>query len=382
MPFASVYMLALGATDTQIGLVASLTLLFRAVTAVFSGIVTDKFGRRATACYGEIISWVVPSLMWALAGNIYWFYAAAVLNGCREFPGTSWTCLLVEDAEKSQLVVLYNWISLCSQLAVFFGPLAGLLISRAGIIPGMRVLYGFSFVSMLIKCILLYLMGEETAVGKIRREETKGKSLAAILGEYKHLLPRFIRSDDLKLAVTVAVLYNGTRTVMENFFGVYATQVEKVPDQTLAYFPIVRSAVVLLFIFFIQNRLIRFGYRKPMLVGAVLYIASHALLIFWPGGGMLPLWIYTIVESCAYGLFSPRYDSVIALLIDPAERARMFSLMTFVMLGVNFPIGYIAGRLSDMNRTYPFMLNMVLFTAAFLVIMLSKKMGKIGESES
>ncbi|MDL2319247.1 MFS transporter, partial [Eubacteriales bacterium OttesenSCG-928-A19] len=130
VPFVSVYMLALGLTDVQIGLIASLTLLIRACTAVISGTVTDKLGRKRTTIIFDILSWSVPCLMWAVAQNVWWFYIAALFNGLWQMTENSWTCLLVEDAEKSKMVNIYSWIYVAGQLSVFFAPLSGLLVGK------------------------------------------------------------------------------------------------------------------------------------------------------------------------------------------------------------------------------------------------------------
>ena len=44
-PYVSVYMLALGLDDVQIGLIASIGLIFQVVWALLSGAITDKLGK-------------------------------------------------------------------------------------------------------------------------------------------------------------------------------------------------------------------------------------------------------------------------------------------------------------------------------------------------
>lgn len=377
VPFASVYMLALGITDAQIGLVVSLTLLFRAFTSMISGAVTDKLGRKKATIIFDIISWSIPCLLWAVAQNVWWFYAAAVFNGFWQITENSWTCLLVEDAEKDKMVNIYSWIYVSGQLSVFFAPLSGLLVGSMGIVPAMRILYLFSFVSMTAKFVILYKYCDETAVGKARLAETKGMSVMSILAGYKELIPRFFRSGNMLLATVISVLLTAASTIMDSFFGVYATQSLMVADQYLAYFPIIRSAIMLVFLFFVQPQLNRFGYKGPMLVGLVLYVASHVVLIaFRSASGLLIPTIYTFVQTCAYGLVMPRKDSMVALCLDPHERARMTSIMTVVVLGINIPFGYIAGLLSETNRSLPFVLNIVLFVITFAVILPSTRLSK------
>lgn len=373
VPFASVYMLALGITDTQIGLATSLTLFMRTLTAVISGAVSDKLGRRLATVIFDIISWSIPCLLWALAQDIWWFYAAALFNGFWQITENSWTCLLVEDADRSKMVHIYSWVYVGGQLSVFFAPLAGLLVGGVGIIPAMRILYAFSCVSMTAKFLILFIFGDETKVGRVRMEETRGMSMWAILKEYRGLIPRFFRSGPMVFATLISVLFTATSTIMDTFFGIYTTQSLGLADELLSLFPIIRSAIMLLFLFFLQPRILRFGFRRPMLVGISLFIASHAvLLIPLEGFGLLIPMLYTLLQTFAYGLVMTRKDSIVALSLDEQERARMTSIMTVVMLAVNIPFGYIAGLLSSLNRALPFVLNIALFVIALAVIATTK----------
>ena len=59
-PFASVYMLAFGVTDPQIGALASLGLVVQIFAALVSGAIVDKFGRRLTLFVSDLLCWSVP----------------------------------------------------------------------------------------------------------------------------------------------------------------------------------------------------------------------------------------------------------------------------------------------------------------------------------
>src|SRR5512147_1533859 len=80
-PFASVYMLAFGLTDQQIGTIASLGLVVQIFSALLSGAIVDKFGRRLTLFIADLISWSIPCLIWAVARDVRFFVIAAFLNG-------------------------------------------------------------------------------------------------------------------------------------------------------------------------------------------------------------------------------------------------------------------------------------------------------------
>ena len=71
--YTSVYMVALGCTDKQIGLIASVSLIFQMFFSIIGGYVTDKLGRKRTSLIFDLISWCIPTLIWAVAQNFYFF---------------------------------------------------------------------------------------------------------------------------------------------------------------------------------------------------------------------------------------------------------------------------------------------------------------------
>jgi len=373
-PFAAVYMSALLLTDRQIGLVASVSMFFQAISALLGGAITDKLGRKKTTFIFDILSWSIPTLLWAFSQNFWWFIVAAAFNGLWQITNTSWLCLLVEDAEKSSIVNIFSLIYLSGQLAVVFAPFSGLLVSSLTVVPTMRILYAFTFLSMTAKFIILNIYCTETTVGMVRKKETSGMTIWGILSGYGAVLRQIFADPGMVLALAVSAMFNISGMVMGTFFGLFTTGTLMIPQHFLAYFPILRSVIIVLFMFVIQSKISRFGYKGPMLVGIMFYIVSHVALMLSPQGNLLIPCIYILLESAGTALVMPRLDSIKALLIEPSERARILSIMTVLVLAVNIPFGYLAGWLSDMDRRLPFGLDIIIFSLAFITIAMSKRL--------
>ena len=372
-PFASVYMAALLLTDRQIGLVASIFLLFRTIAALFSGAITDKLGRRPTTLFFDIASWSIPCLLWAFSQNFWWFVIAASFNGLMQITDTSWLCLLVEDAEKSLLVKIFSLLHMIAQLTVVFAPLAAILVNQLSIVPAMRILYIFSFLSMTLKFILLYRFGGETEVGKTRLRETTDMTIWQVMSGYGGIYKRIFASRDMILALSVMTVFTITWMVFSNFFGLYVTGTLHIPAHFLAYFPIIRAFVIVTFLFLLQPRLDKLGFHRPMLIGLVMLIASKVLLVLIPANELYLLIIYIILDASAFSFVVPRSDSLIQLLIEPSERARIRGLMMVIVLGMSVPFGYLSGWLSDIDRRYPFILISTFLILLFIIIAKCKK---------
>ena len=180
-PYFSVYMLALGMTDKQIGSLASLGLVVQIFSALLSGAIVDKFGRRLTLFVCDMLCWSVPCLIWAVAQDLRFFIAAALMNSLWRISHTAWTCLMVEDAEERHLVHIWTWIMIFAVCSAFFAPLGGWFVERFGLVPAVRGLFVFGFILLTAKFVVLYLYSHETVRGVQRMQESRNRSLISLL---------------------------------------------------------------------------------------------------------------------------------------------------------------------------------------------------------
>ena len=146
--YASVYMLALGCTPVQVGLIGSAALVSQLVFSLVGGWITDRLGRKRTTLVFDLLSWSGAMLLWAFARGFPWFLAAAMVNSLVRIVMTSWTCLAIEDTAVNQRVHFFTWISIAGVVAGFVAPLSGVLVGRFGLVAAMRGLYLFGFTAM------------------------------------------------------------------------------------------------------------------------------------------------------------------------------------------------------------------------------------------
>ena len=372
-PFTAVYMRAMGVGDIEIGFALSAAMLTQVFCAFFGGVIADKLGRKTTTILGDFLGWAVPCAIWAGAQNYWFFLAAMVLNGFEQVNQTAWVCLLVEDAPEKDILNIWNWITIAGLLAVFFSPISGALIRSFSLVPVMRVLYGIYCVNMLIKCVITFRWTTETRQGKIRKKETKGVSVGKMLAGYWGLVPGILKNGGTLRVLVIMVVMNIAGMIGGNFYSLYATGGLGIPENYLAYFPIIRAGVMLLFFFVIQHKLDRFRTKIPMSAGLLLYMACQLLLIFSPKHNTIPLILYTLLEAVAFGLVYPRKELMTAVFVDKQERARIVALLTTLTIAIASPFGGIAGALSKLDGRFPFILSLALFVMALVVIMTMKQ---------
>ena len=360
-PYISIYMVALGLSDKQIGLIVSVSWGFQVLLALLSGIVTDKLGRRLTTLIFDIVSWTIPALISAIAQNFWYFLIAGIINSVWRITHNSWSCLLVEDAEPDQLVDIFTWIYIANLLVGFVAPLTGLLIGAFSLIPTMRGLYIFAAVMFAVKAIVTYQLTEETQQGKIRLQETRGQSVWSALNEYRSIFRDLLNTPQTLYTAGIMLVLSISNLISGSFWSIIVTEKLHIPAQNLAIFPFVRSAIILVFFFLAMPQINKQHFKLPMVIGFLGFVVSQVILVIAPVQGYSLLSLSVFLEACSYAVVSPLVDRMTALTIEPKERARILSIIFVGVILFSSPFGWIAGTLSGINKDLPFLLNIALF---------------------
>lgn len=372
-PYISIYMLALGVSDAQIGLIVSISWSFQLVLALLSGAITDKLGRRRTTLIFDLISWTIPALISAVAQNFWYFLGAGIINSFIRVTQNSWMCLMVEDSEPDQLIDIFSWIYIAGLISAFLAPFAGLMIRAYSLVPTMRILYLFASVCFTLKAFITYQMTVETQQGLVRLQETQSTSLFSSLSEYKGVLnellhtPRTLYTAGIMSIMSICMMINGT------FWSILATEKLKIPAQNIVIFPFVKSVVMLLFFFIVIPRMKDLHFRVPLILGFIGFFISQLILVTAPVNGYVWLLFSIMLEAGGLATVSPLVDQMTVLTIDPKERARIQSILYVAIILITSPFGWIAGILSGMNNNLPFILNMALFFVGGILVYLAGK---------
>lgn len=381
-PYVSVYMSKLGMKDSQIGLLLSIGMVMQFASALLSGPITDKLGRRKTTFIFDLISWSIPTLILALAQNIWFFLIAAIFNGVWRVTHTSWSCLLVEDADPDELMDIYSWIYIGGQMSAIFAPIAIVLVNRFEVVATVRWLYIFACIMMTIKFIILYVYSTETKQGEVRMQETRGKSLFSLVGGYKDIIPQVLRTPRTLFTLGIMLFFGTASTINSAFFGLMVTQKLEVADSSLTVFSFLRSVIMLIFFFLVMPRIRELRFRNPMLIGFSLLVIGQIIIITAPEKLLAPLLVSTFLEACAFATVSTQVDRMIVVTVDPQERARISALLYVSVIAFSAPFGWISGGLSEINRTLPFVLNIGLYSIAALFTFLAARRENREESSA
>jgi len=367
-PFASVYMLALGMTDRGIGLLASVGLALQIVAGILGGPLTDKLGRKRATLIVDLLSWSVPTVLWAVARNATWFYVAAFFNAFVRISMTSWTCLFIEDAPKEKVVHFWTWVHVAGIVAGIVTPVAGLLIDRFSLIPTMRAIYAFAFVSMTAKFVILNILADETRQGKIRLQETSQVAFSRLVAESLRDIPRIFSSRGTVLAIMMLAIHAIYVTVRGTFFAILLTEGLSFSASAVGIFPAIRSIVILLVFFLLIPRLDQERYVRYLIAGFAATTVSIVLLVFAPMRGSAMVSLATITEAIGAALIAPYLEGFVFAVVERHHRARILAVANTIVLLVASPSGWIAGILSEKNKALPFAFAGILLVAAMSIL--------------
>ncbi len=382
LPFASVYMAALGLTDAQIGTVASAGLVTQFFWTIFSGAIIDKFGRRPIMLLFDILSWAIPCVLWAVAQNYWYFFLAALFNGMWRVSGNCYGCIALEDGDPDKLVGVYAILYIFGTASGFLAPLAGLFFERFTLAPTMRAIYAAAVFLLSAKFVLQYRLTTDSRMSLRRMEECRGQSLLSLTFGGYGAFAAAIKQPKLYLLLALIALNTCFNTVQTTFWPLFVTGEYGVSDSTFTLLPLVKAATALVVYLFVTARISLRAVRRPLLVGFVAQALGLAFLLsFLPLGhsALFAVFISAMCDAVALAILSPIFESLIGVTLPPAERARVYSMMIALLLIVSAPIGWIAGQLSQMHRALPFVLNLVLLAAEIFVAV--KVAGMAGEGE-
>jgi hypothetical protein len=288
----------------------------------------------------------------------------------------SWDCLLIEDAEKNQITGINSLVVVVGQLSVLFAPISAVLFFRLTLVAVIRILYLNAFAVMTLKAAVLYIFSRETKMGVIRMRETHGKNIFQLAMGYGGVFRIIVKSRGTIFALIITALVGIVGMINTTFWQVIVSRKLLVPDHLLPLFPILKSIITIIFLFAVAPRFSVYFLKRPLLACFACYIAGQTLLIFAPPEGAVKyaaLCVSLVFDSFGQGSLFMLAKSLVALNVNPAERARVQAILHMTVMAVTVPFGWIGGLLSEISRNFPFVMNLCLLTLGICITLLYYK---------
>lgn len=368
MTYASVYMLELGLSETEIGFITSISLVMQIFSSFISGYLTDRMGRRAALLTFDVISWSVATFIWAISQNFWYFLIAAIINGFQKVPNTAWYCLLVEDTDQKDRSLVFTILQFIGVVAGFFAPLGGLLVRRYTLVPAMRIMYTIACISMTIMFLGRNKATHETEIGIRKRYESKMAGFKSSLAEYAYVVKYVLSNKPLMLIFGVYILNNFQMTMRGTYLSIYLVNALKLDDALIAIFPAISSVAMLALLFLAVPRFKEELYYRYIIMGFGVSLAANLMLIIAPVGGVPWVVVSTMLAAAGSIVANPYLEAAVANAIDDENRAKIFSILTVFILVFTSPSGIIGGWTYTIDPRIPFALVILAFAAGIALM--------------
>lgn len=359
--YATLYMYELGLTELNIGWVTTIGLIVQVLSSLLSGYLTDRMGRKRAILIFDLLSWSVATLLWAFSQNVWFFVAAAVINGFQRVPHIAFYCLIVEDTKPSDRTYVFTLLQIIGVIGGLFAPLGGLLVNQYGMVQGMRIMYVLAFLFMTLQFIGRHLTTRETEAGIRKRQETRELGVKESLVEYGGAFRDLWADSRLMLIFGVYILFNFQATLKTTYLSLYLADYLRLENGIISLFPAVSSVIMLLTLWLLMPKIPDHGANKAMMAGFGLSALSNVMLVLYPTSSLLWIGLSTILAAVGLMISSPYLEAAVQNAIDDDKRAKVFSMLSVLILLFTAPAGIIGGWAYKLDPRIP----LWLVTAAF-----------------
>lgn len=378
--YATLYMYELGLTELNIGWITTIGLIVQVFSSLLSGYLTDRLGRKRAILYFDLLSWSLATLLWAFSQNLWFFVAAAVINGFQRVPHIAFYCLIVEDTRPADRTYVFTLLQIIGVVGGLFAPLGGLLVHQYGMVPGMRIMYVLAFLLMTFQFVGRHLTTRETEAGIRKRQETRELGFRETLIEYGGAFRDLGAERNLLLIFAVYILFNFQATLKGTYLYLYLADYIHLDSGLLSLFPAVSSVIMLITLWLLMPRIPDHSANRAMLAGFGLSALSNAMLVVYPSASYFWIGLSTILAAVGLMISSPYLEAAVQNAIEDDKRAKVFSMLSVLILLFTAPAGIIGGWAYKLDPRIPLVLVTIAFGASCLLLHLYRKRTALANS--
>jgi len=352
-PYTSLYIVALGATGTQLGLLNSVAMALSAAFALLTGWVSDRADRKTVYLVGAFIGLLVP-LVYGFAWSWTWLVSAFILAGLSDgVLQPSWAAMYANSIDNRQRGTIYGLVNFFVLAPILFASLiGGAIVSLSGGLTatGIRPLYWLQFA--LLASVWVFVFRFLAAERRPRRGVSS--SLRTMLGDYREVL----RGEGVRSWVMMKSLGSISIGLAGPFWMLYAAVVHKASAMIIAYMVTARTATQIV-VSPLSGRLVDAVGRKKMIVmgRAIMYAASAVFLVWGSAPILILAWVLMGLNDATGIAWSAKE----AELVEADQRSRMTAMSQGAFNALAVPASILGGFLWDnVSRLSPFVVMILI----------------------
>jgi MFS family permease len=360
--YLPLYMLALGVSEMQVGLLASALFSMRFVSTLMGGYAADRLGRKRTLVIFDILCWGIPTLLYAIARNPWYFLVGQLLNGLVYVVLPSFECLFVEDVPVARRPGVFGSLAFLTAIARLLAPMAGLFVARMGMVIGGRIIMAVTCASIIAMAIVRQFTLRETSMGAERMAITSDLSATRLLSEYSEAIRGMFSDMPVRTFLLVRMLSAATLVIWGTYAAIYLTDERglDLSEASIALFPFVAAIVTMAILLAAAGRMRVNRTFGNLIGGQAMGIIAAICFLLAPSGGFALAAVWAGLTAAGRAIFEPANASYWATIVGDRERAQVFAASAALLALATVPAGPIAGLLYTVDVRYPFVLALLL----------------------
>ena len=334
--YLSLYLMERGISSSEI---ASLMTVANASALVFSVVaapVVDRMGRRNATLVFDLLSSAIPCLLFLISGNIVVALIAQMATGMNRIMSTGYYLLMIENTEESNSVSAMNWFNIILVGAGLTTPLAGIVVSRMGVLDGERLFLIISFVCMTAQAIVRHVLVSETPTGIAVRNSKKRFSIAETVRDYGKTIKYMVSNRkvlDAMIINSLIYVYYTVGTTISLFFTPYFSEYRGLSGVRLGLVGGIYAGGTLFSMILINPRIKPKHLYIYAIQASMVSLGGFALLMFCPMGNNWMLFTAVALISLSYGALKTIADSLLALQMTNEFSTGLYAI-SFILASV------------------------------------------------
>lgn len=368
--YASLYMLALGVTATEVGLLASLLSAVKLLSTLAGGHVADRFGRKRVLVLGDLFGWCIPMALFAVARSPWYFWVGTVINGMVYLVLPAFQCLFVEDVAVERRPIVFGCLQIMMAVASLFAPVAGLMVASWGMIPAGRAMAAFAGLGLFSTAVMRQFTLHETTMGEARISAARSGTLVATLREYAGTVGEMLAQRRMRTYLTVRIIDTFDQGMWGAYLALYLTDAHGLglAKASIAVLPFVSSVVTILMLVLGARTMRSDRNLLNLAVGQGLWLISALCYVISPAGTLALVIIGAVIGAISRAIYRPADQSYWADIVGDWQRAKVFSVGGALVSLFALPAGALAAGLYGLAPRAPFVLALVLGAISLALI--------------
>lgn len=374
-PFRSNYIEALGASIVEIGLISSIGSALSAVITIPGAYIADRYGRkRIIVVFTYFVA--VGYLIHAIAPN-WWFIllGSVILNLSRVYlPALQ--AIEADSIPKEKRGMGYSLISVSASIfSAISPPLAGLIIAKYMLVPGMRLIYLGTTGLILAIAVLRTLYLEETI-------EVTQVEYVSIWSPIKDALRSFKEAiSDMNhnlLAFTLLqLLYSFESPIYSLYISLYILNIAGITEVQWGIINSVYLPVSILLVLPVGKLVDKVPRRQSVFLGYILSAIVGLILAYTQGFSYIL--IAFIFRAVGQTIVFPSVHALMADIVPIDKRGRILGLISFLQNLVGIPAAIVFALIyQGISPQALFLSSVALEVCSILIIITSFKKNAIG----